>query len=100
MSIENEYCFGWFVDKKIQSDLGRAALLREAKWKPGEVITVTFLDGDQSLWKRIQKIAETWTVQGGGPANLSFEFRWDITDALIRVSFKYKGSWSAIGTTC
>ena len=76
----------------------KGAVLKDAKWPEGATISVSFLDGDPAVKKRVQKVAQTWT--GPGMANLSFSFRDDTNDTQSRISFKYKGSWSILGRYC
>ncbi len=74
----------------------RAALLDGAKWAPGSVITVRFLEGDAELHGRVRAVAEEWMEVAG----LTFDFRNDgPTD--IRIAFmEGKGSWAYLGTQC
>src|SRR5260370_1422635 len=94
----DKWCFAWMATppKGIQE---RAALVKAAKWPSGSVITVSFMDGDADVQKKLIKHAKKWTKASGGPANLTFDFRKD-GDTEVRISFKYQGSWSVIGTTC
>jgi serralysin len=93
-----QWCFAWLVTPP-QGVGERAALVKEAMWAPGTVITVSFLDGDAAVQKKVVKYAKKWTRESGGPANLTFDFRKPPrTD--IRISFKYEGSWSTIGKSC
>lgn len=73
----------------------RMALVAGAKWQPGDAIVVAFMDGDAALRERVKKHALAWTDF----ANLRLFFRQDPL-ADVRISFKYKGSWSHLGTTC
>ena len=76
----------------------RAALLRAAKWNPGDVITVRFLEGDPDLKARVQAVAEEWTAPG--MANLTLDFR-DRGPTDIRIAFQQgNGSRSYLGTMC
>jgi serralysin len=76
----------------------KAALLRSAKWNPGDVITVRFLEGDPDLQARVQAVAQEWTAPG--MANLTLDFR-DTGPTDIRIAFKQgNGSWSYLGTVC
>jgi hypothetical protein len=81
-------------------DLGktRAALLGETKWKPGEVIKVSFLDGDPVVQEKVKQMALGWVAPG--MANLTLQFVKQKTKGDVRISFKYEGSWSVLGTTC
>jgi hypothetical protein len=73
----------------------RMALVRDAKWQPGDAIVVSFLDGDPAVHERVQKYAKVWEPH----MNLKLYFRQD-SMADIRISFRSKGSWSYIGTEC
>jgi hypothetical protein len=97
MENENKWCFAWLVERKAAGGKDRAALVKDAKWTLGSVITVSFLDGDPVVQEKVRQVALQWTKPQ--MANLTLEFRKD-TDTLIRISFKYSGSWSTIGTTC
>ena len=94
---EDKYCFAWYEVPPASAGKFRAALLKEARWNPGDVITVGFLEGDPALQKRVRAVAEQWV--GDNMANLTFSFQ-KKPGALIRISFGLRGSWSAIGTTC
>jgi hypothetical protein len=97
MSPNNRWCFAWFAPAQSFEGLSKAALVKKAKWAAGDVITVSFLDGDASVQEKVKRVAQTWTAPG--MANLSLDFRKD-NNTLVRISFKYSGSWSVIGTTC
>ena len=99
MKNENQWCFAWInPDPNWQPGLSRAAMLRAAMWIPGNTITVSFLDGDKSLQKRVEQAAATWTAPL--MANLNFVFLKSKTKGDVRISFRYSGSWSVIGTSC
>jgi serralysin len=99
MKNETEWCFAWLnPDPNQVPGLSRAALLRAAMWDPGSTITVSFLDGDPAVQERVKIAAQTWTAPL--MANLHFLFLKAKTKGMIRISFKYRGSWSAIGTSC
>ncbi|CAN7419821.1 hypothetical protein LJR084_002747 [Variovorax sp. LjRoot84] len=86
------------VDQDDQQRLNghRAALLRAAKWDPGSIITMRFLEGAPGLQQRVQDVAEEWTRL----ANLTFDFR-DKGPTDIRIAFvQGNGSWSYLGTMC
>ncbi|HZW29850.1 MAG TPA: hypothetical protein VFF52_04030 [Isosphaeraceae bacterium] len=92
------WCFAWTpaLPKGAEE---RAALVKGAKWPSASKITISFLDGDPVVQRKVMEQAVKWTREAGGPANLIFEFRRDgPTD--IRISFKNPGSWSVIGTGC
>ena len=99
-SNHNRWCFAWFQNPAVsEGGQSRAALAKNYKWKPHErILTISFLDGDPQVQKRVQKAAQGWL--GPNLANVRFSFRENTTDTLIRISFRYPGSWSTIGTTC
>jgi hypothetical protein len=93
----DKWCFAWFAENPTAAGADRAALVKNAKWASGDIITVSFLDGDPSVRQKVRNVANGWTASG--LANLTLSFRND-TNTLVRISFKYAGSWSVIGTTC
>jgi hypothetical protein len=97
MANEREWCFAWVAERPGSAGADRAALVRDSKWTPGDVITVSFLDGDPSIQAQVRDVAGQWMAPG--MANLTLDFR-KSTDTMIRISFQYDGSWSTIGTTC
>ncbi len=98
MGNKNQWCFAWLVRRPEDLGKDRAALVKGAKWPAGSVITISFLDGDPAVQQKVKKVALQWA--GPRMANLSLDFRKDTTNTDIRISFKYSGSWSTIGTTC
>lgn len=74
----------------------KAALLKSAKWMPGDIVTVRFLQGSEALQDRVKAVAQEWTKL----ANLTLDFRrHGPTD--IRIAFQLgNGSWSYLGTMC
>jgi serralysin len=99
MANKDKWCFAWFAaPKNAAPGKDRAALTKGAKWNPGDVISVSFLDGDPAVQAKVQAVVQQWTAPG--LADLTLEFRGDTNDTLIRISFRYSGSWSVIGTTC
>jgi len=99
MANEDKWCFAWHVPRKAGEGQDRAALVKAAKWTSGDVITVSFLDGDPDVQKKVQEVAQHWTSPN--LARLTLDFRKSTTPkTLIRISFDYPGSWSVIGTTC
>jgi hypothetical protein len=96
--LDSKWCFAWFAEPKVTKGSKRAALATGSKWTRGEVIEVSFLDGDPTVQARVKSVAAGWIAPD--MANLQFVFRSDTTNTPIRISFKYPGSWSVIGTTC
>jgi len=97
MANENKWCFAWHAAPPAGSKTERAALVKASKWTPGDLITVSFLDGDPGVQAQVKQVAQRWTAPG--MANLLLSFR-DDNSTDIRISFQFPGSWSVIGTTC
>lgn len=98
MANEDQWCFAWFHGEKDVGAQSRAALVKANKWNVGDIIRVGFLDGDGGVKQKVQDVAKTWT--GPNMANLRLSFVNDPKQADVRISFKFSGSWSTIGTTC
>lgn len=71
------------------------ALVVGKKWANGRILRVRFLDGDINIQRKVEEYAHTWEEF----ANIKFVFGND-PNAEIRISFRYSGSWSYIGTDC
>jgi serralysin len=98
MDKKDQWCFAWFASGPTGPGADRAALAKGAKWRQGDSITVSFLDGDPALQAKVKRVAQQWTAPR--LAKLTLEFRNDTNKTNIRISFRYRGSWSSIGTTC
>lgn len=96
--LDSNWCFAWVVKKQSVGGKDRAALVKASRWNAGDTITVSFLDGDPEVQNKVRDAAQGWTAPA--MANLSFDFRKNTSDTLVRISFHYSGSWSVIGTTC
>ena len=70
-----------------------AALITKKKWPQGYTLRVRFLDGDDDQKATVARYAVQWSRY----ANINFTFG-DDPEAELRVSFRYSGSWSTIGT--
>jgi Astacin (Peptidase family M12A) len=82
------------IDRPIGADMpSYAALVTAKKWPNGQLLRVRFLDGLPEVQSRVTDHAQLW----GQYANIKFAFGND-PDAEIRISFRYQGSWSTIGT--
>lgn len=90
------WCFAWFKDKAPTDGNERAALVKDSKWQKGDEIRISFLDGTDEQKALVRRFAAEWIAPG--MADLTFS--WVPTGGDIRISFKYEGSWSVIGTTC
>ena len=99
MANKDQWCFAFLVpDPKAAPGQTRAALLNQAKWPDGATIKVSFLDGNLEVQKKVQQVAQEWCAPM--MANLTLLFIKQKTRGDIRISFKYSGSWSVIGTDC
>ena len=92
-----QWCFAWFEGIATEGR-DRAGLWLNSKWIPGSTVTISFLDGDPALQKRVKAVAEQWIQPGR--ARMFFDFRPGGTNTHIRISFAQQGSWSVLGTTC
>lgn len=100
MPNQDRWCFAWPAFREATNGQTRAAALLASKWPNGSVITVSFLDGDDALRRRVRESALQWTTQTEpAMANLLLDFRKNTHQTEIRISFGYSGSWSVIGTT-
>lgn len=71
------------------------ASLTAKRWHPGRIIKVHFMDGEAFVQKKVDYYAKQWEKY----ANIHFLFSRD-SNAEIRISFRYMGSWSYLGTDC
>jgi hypothetical protein len=71
----------------------RMAIITQALWKPGSVIKVRFMDGEDDVKRKVEEIAHGWEDH----ASVRFDFG-DHSDAAVRISFQQEGSWSFLGT--
>ena len=107
-SIENEidknetqqeyWCYTWLAHAPLVHGTEKAALLKNFKWTSGDRITISFLDGDPSIQQKVMSVARQWVAPG--LANLTLDFRTNTNQTDIRISFRFNGSWSVLGTTC
>jgi serralysin len=98
MTAENAERYCICITPQRQDSNDRAAILKDNRWKSGEVIRVAFLEGDKSLQDRVRTVASEWTAPGRANVELRFV---DSGPAEIRIAFlPGKGSWSYLGTFC
>jgi hypothetical protein len=98
MVDENLTRFCICISQQKQHENSKAALLNDGRWNSGDVISVRFLEGDESLQQRVREMAEGWTAPG--LANLQLQFV-DSAAADVRIAFQQgNGSWSYLGTLC
>lgn len=95
-TTKNSWCFAWLEGPVLSPGADKAGLLRAAQWETGSAIPMSFLDGDNTLQKRVMKIAREWV----GPNMANLELAFQKTGGIVRISFKHRGAWSAIGKSC
>lgn len=89
----DHWCFAW------QAPARRGAAPKSSLWNPGDEVTVSFLDGPKSVQTRVRDAALQWV--GKKMANLRLTFNdHKKQPGMIRISFRFNGSWSAVGTVC
>ena len=93
-----KWCFTWDPTDQPGSGRGKMALELKNKWPKAAAINVAFLDGEKSVQDKIKKVVKEWTA--ADTANLKLVFVNDPNKSDIRITFKFPGSWSVIGTSC
>lgn len=74
--------------------VAKLAAVTEWLWRPGDVLTVSFLGGEPVVRRKIEEVAHQWSEY----ANITFHFG-IYPKAAIRIAFDSSdGSWSYIGT--
>jgi hypothetical protein len=99
-----EYCHNPRIDRELSIKLARevrednvelgafeASMVIRKLWKPGQEITISFLDGLEDQKEFVRTYCVDWLKY----IDLRFTF---VEHGIIRISFKNKGSYSAIGT--
>jgi serralysin len=94
---EARWCFAWLAEPPASHSKDRLGLLKSAKWQPGEVIRISFLDGTETQKQLVKKLAVAWI---DNLANLHFSWVNDTAASDIRITFRYPGSWSVVGNSC
>jgi hypothetical protein len=95
MADDDKWCFSWFEAPAPTTGSARAALVKNSRWPKRAQISISFLDGTDAQKDLVQKFAPIWTTR---LANLTFSWE-EPPDTDIRISFRFRGSWSVIGTT-
>lgn len=47
----DRWCFAW-QQPQLVAGKAKAVLLKDARWNPGDVITVSFMDGSEAIQKK------------------------------------------------
>lgn len=55
---DSKWCFAWFAEPKVTQGSKRVALVTRSKRTPGDVIKVSFLDGDPAVQAQVKNAAE------------------------------------------
>jgi len=99
---DDRWCFSWIEGEGSDTHgKSRAALVRQYMWAPGDTIWVGWQENDPAdtpLRNKVKKYASGWTAPK--LANLTIAFTDNADDADVRISFRSRGSWSVLGTTC
>jgi len=98
MTNTDKWCFTWVPNQQKLAGSTKAALLNATQWSSGDIVIISFLDGDYSVQEKVKQYAQEWTAPR--LANLTLSFRKDTNDTMIRISFRYSGSWSVLGRSC
>jgi len=96
MDIKSQRDFGkyLFFDEEKKGRLLEMAILKTCFWENGKILKIRFLDGSESIWKKVIQYARIWEEH----ANIHFDFVQN-GNAEIRISFQSNmGSWSYVGT--
>lgn len=93
---QDKWCFAWHQAPIPTTGATKAVLVKNNKWQSGDVISISFIDGTQQQKDLVRRFAPEWITN---LANLKFSWE-NPPDTDIRISFRYRGSWSVIGTTC
>jgi Astacin (Peptidase family M12A) len=95
---DDRWCFAWFAAPLPSTASDRVGLLRSSRWPGvGPTIRIAFLDGTEEQIALVKRLAVGWN---GGPANLNFSWVTHPSPSDVRITFRFRGSWSVIGTTC
>jgi hypothetical protein len=94
----HRWCFIWDPSDDPKAGTSRAALVKKNKWDKNSTINIAFIDGVPVVQKRIKDVVTAWTQPD--TAQLRLVFVNDPDKADVRITFKYSGSWSTIGTSC
>jgi hypothetical protein len=95
MDNQDKWCFAWFAAAPPTTGSAKAALVKDSKWQPGDTISISFLDGTDVQKALVRQFATEWVTN---LANLRFSWQ-DPPNTDLRITFRYSGSWSVIGTT-
>lgn len=93
---KDKWCFAWYQAPRPTTGATRAALQKDSKWGEGDTISISFMDGTPEQKALVRRFAQGWI---DGLANLRFSWE-NGPNTDIRISFRFSGSWSTIGTTC
>ena len=99
---ESRWCFAWFGDEDDDTAArSRAAAARRYLWDRGAEIYVAYQeDGDAEEDADLRALVERYAVEWMDFANVTITFIDDPEQADIRISFRYAGCWSTVGTAC
>jgi serralysin len=86
-------CIDKTIKPKPKTAKERMALVKDSTWGSAYQLRIRFLDGDPAVQEKVKSHAKPWLKH----ANVFFAFVND-GPADVRISFKFQGSWSYLGT--
>jgi hypothetical protein len=94
---KTQWCFAWPAARKSVGGKDKAALVKGSKWDAGDVITISFSTATRAYSRRSRM--RRWRDRSATcPAEIRVPQEHHRNAG--RISFRYAGSWSVIGTTC
>jgi serralysin len=91
------WCFAWFMAPPARTTNDKIGLLRSSQWQSTDAIRIAFRDGTPEQIALVKRFSVEWIT---GLANLSFSWVSNLENSDVRITFRFPGSWSVIGTTC
>lgn len=102
MADDDKWCFAWFGDDDQRTEgRSRASAARRFLWEPrAEIFIAWHDDGDPVNDADLRAMVERWAPEWIQFADITFTFLDNPDEADIRVSFRFPGCWSTVGTSC
>lgn len=102
MAAEPKWCFAWFgEDDRRTQGRSRASAARKYLWAPhAEIFIAWHDDGNPAQDADLRLMVERWAPEWMQFAGLTLTFLDNPDEADIRVSFRFPGCWSTVGTSC
>ena len=102
MADDDKWCFSWFgEDDERTEGRSRASAARRFLWEPrAEIFIAWHDDGDAANDADLRAMVERWAPEWMQFAGITLTFIDNPDEADIRVSFRFPGCWSTVGTSC